>query len=88
MTAPVTPALARLFLRASEPAEEGLIQTLIDAARERVEAEIGQALDEEAPAPLKLAILMLVLRAYERGEEIVRSGAVEAWLATYRRARL
>jgi hypothetical protein len=88
MTAPVSLAEARLFLRATEAAEDGLIQTLIDAARARVEGEIGDTLDGDAPAALRLAILMLVLGAYERGGTVLAGPAVEAWIAPYRKVRL
>ena len=88
MTEPVTLAEARLFLRAAEPAEDALIATLIAAARGRVEGETGLALDAEAPAPLRLAILMLTLRAYERGEAEIDIRPVEAWIAPYRKVRL
>ncbi|MCA3698207.1 MAG: phage gp6-like head-tail connector protein, partial [Brevundimonas sp.] len=37
MTAPVSLTEAKLFLRVEHGAEDGLIQTLIDAARSRVE---------------------------------------------------
>ena len=88
MTAPVTLAEARLFLRVEHDAEDGLIQTLIDAAQARVEAEVGQAVDPDSPAPLRLAVLMLVLRAYERGEKEMPIRPVEAWIAPYRPVRL
>lgn len=88
MTAPVTLAEARLFLRVAEPAEEGLIETLIAAARARVEDEVGQGLTSTSPAPLRLAILMLTLRAYERGEAKIDIRPIEAWIAPYRKARL
>ena len=88
MTAPVTLAEARLFLRVEHDAENDLIQTLIDAARARVEAEAGQPLDAASPAPLRLAVLMLVLRAYERGEREMPVRPVEAWIAPYRQVRL
>jgi len=88
MTAPVTLAEARLFLRVEHDAEDGLIQTLIEAAQARVEAEVGQAVDAASPAPLRLAVLMLVLRAYERGEKEMPIRPVEAWIAPYRPVRL
>ena len=68
MTAPVLLAEAKLFLRVEHEAEDALIQTLIDAARTRVEGETGLVLTSTSAAPLRLAILMLTLRAYERGE--------------------
>jgi hypothetical protein len=88
MTAPVTLAEAKLFLRVEHGAEDGLIQTLIDAARARVEAETGLILDAASPAPLRLAVLMLTLRAYERGERELAIRPVEAWIAPYRQVRL
>jgi len=88
MTAPVSVTEAKLFLRVEHDAEDGLIQTLIDAARARVEGEVGLSLISTSPAPLRLAILMLVLRAYERGETAMPIQPVEAWLGPYRTARL
>jgi hypothetical protein len=88
MTAPVSLTEAKLFLRVEHEAEEGLIQTLIDAARARVEGEVGLTLTSTSPAPLRLAVLMLTLRAYERGEVEMAIGPVEAWLAPYRAVRL
>lgn len=79
---------AKLFLRVEHDAEDGLIQTLIEAARARVEGEVGVALDDASAAPLRLALLMLVLRAYERGERDMPVGPVAAWIAPYRGVRL
>lgn len=88
MTAPVSLTEAKLFLRVEHEAEDGLIQTLIDAARARVEGDVGLMLTSTSPAPLRLAILMLALRAYERGDREVALSPVEAWIAPYRVVRL
>ena len=88
MTAPVSLAEAKLFLRVEHEAEDGLIQTLIDAAQARVEGEVGLTLLSTSPAPLRLAILMLALRAYERGDPEMAIAPVEAWIAPYRVVRL
>lgn len=88
MTAPVTLTEAKLFLHVEHEAEDGLIQTLIDAARARVEGEVGLSLTAVSPAPLRLAILMLTLRAYERDETEMPIAPVEAWIAPYRVVRL
>ncbi len=88
MTAPVSLAEAKLFLRVGHDAEDGLIATLIEAARARVEGDVGLSLTSTSPAPLRLAILMLALRAYERGESEMPIGPVEAWIAPYRVVRL
>jgi len=88
MTAPVSLAEAKLFLRVEHAAEDQLIQTLIDAAQARVEGEVGLSLISTSPAPLRLAILMLSLRAYERGEAEMVLAPVEAWIAPYRVVRL
>jgi len=88
MTAPVLLAEAKLFLRVEHDAEDALIQTLIDAAWARVESDVGLSLDSTSPAPLRLAVLMLVLRAFERGDRDMSLQPVEAWIAPYRVVRL
>ena len=88
MSAPVSLTEAKLFLRVEHEAEDGLIGTLIEAARARVEGEVGLSLTSTSPAPLRLAILMLALRAYERGDPEMPVAPVEAWLAPYRVVRL
>ena len=87
MAQPVTVAEAKLFLRVGHADEDGLIGMLLEAAQTRVEADVGLSLTSSAPAPLRLAILMLVLRAYERGEA-VEIEPVEGWIAPYRVVRL
>jgi len=81
-------AEAKLFLRVEHEAEDGLIQTLIEAARARVEGDVGLSLTSTSPAALRLAVLMLVLRAYERGETEMSVAPVEGWIAPYRVVRL
>ena len=88
MTAPVSLTEAKLFLRVEHDVEDTLIQTLIDAAKARVEGDVGLSLTSTSPAPLRLAILMLGLRAYERGEAEMSIAPVEAWIAPYRQVRL
>lgn len=88
MTAPVSLTEAKLFLRVEQEAEDGLIETLIDAATTRVQDDVGLILDATSPAPLRLAVLILVLRAYERGDREIPIQPVEAWIAPYRRVRL
>lgn len=88
MTAPVSLAEAKLFLRVGHDAEDRLIATLIEAARARVEDDVGVRLTSTSPAPLRLAILMLALKAYERGEAEMSVAPVEGWIAPYRVVRL
>ena len=88
MTAPVSMAEAKAFLRVTHDAEDALIALLIDAARKRVEGETGLSLTSTSPAALRLAVLMLTLRAYERGEDEMPIAPVEGWIAPHRQVRL
>ena len=89
MTAPVSLAEAKLFLRVEHDAEDGLIQTLIDAAQARVQGDVGTPLDPVSPAPLRLAVLMLVAHGFEHREAAEAPvGLVEPWIAPYRAVRL
>lgn len=88
MSAPVALAEAKLFLRVEHDAEDALIQTLIDAAHARLEENVGLTLTSTSPAPLRLAILMLGMRAYERGDREMPVAPVEVWIAPYRVVRL
>ena len=81
-------AEAKAFLRVTHDAEDELIALLIDAARKRVEGETGLTLTSTSPAALRLAVLMLTLRAYERGEDEMPIQPVEGWIAPYRQVRL
>ena len=84
-----TLAEAKGFLRVADAAEDALVTLLIDAAEARVAAPTGLALTSASPAPLRLAVLVLVAHAYEpRDDGEPPPGLVEAWLAPYREARL
>ena len=84
-----TLAEAKGFLRVADAAEDALVTLLIDAAETRVAAATGLALTLASPAPLRLAVLVLVAHAYEhRDGSEPPPGLVDAWLAPYRTARL
>ena len=86
---PITLAEARLFLRVTDDAEDGLVQLLIDAAILRVEAATGLTLTDSSPAPLRLCLLMLVVHGFEHREAAEAPLAlVEPWLAPFRQVRL
>ena len=88
MADPVSPAEAKAFLRVTDDAEDGLIGLLIAAARARVEAACALTLDEASPAPLRLAVLMLVAHGFEHREGEAPLSLVEPWLGPYRPVRL
>ena len=57
-------------------------------AEARGQGHVGTPLDPVSPAPLRLAVLMLVSRAYERDDRDMPIQPVEAWIAPYRAVRL
>ena len=85
-----TLAEAKGFLRVADAGEDALVTLLIDAAEARVAAAAGLTLAPASPAPLRLAVLVLVAHAYEHRDDGAEPplGLVEAWLAPYRTARL
>jgi hypothetical protein len=89
----ITLAEAKGFLRVADATEDALVGLLIDAAEARIVAT-GLVLTPASPAPLRLAVLVLVAHAYERRAQSPEVGVppplslVEPWLAPYRRARL
>ncbi len=86
----VTLAEAKGFLRVGGSGEDALVSLLIDAAEARVGQAAGVVLTSAAPAPLRLAVLVLACHAYEHrdGEKPPPLSLVEPWLAPYRGARL
>jgi len=89
MTQAVSVSEAKAFLRVTDDAEDDLVSLLIDAAQARVESATTLTLDEDSPAPLRLAILMLVAHGFEHREAAEAPvGLVEPWLAAYRPVRL
>lgn len=88
VVAPVSLAEAKLFLRVHTDAEDDLIRHLMGKATALTEGAVGLSLTSTSPAPLRLAVLMLTLRAYERGNDAMPLAPVEAWIAPYRVERL
>ena len=85
----LTLAEARAFLRVPDTSEDAVLTLLIDAAEARVASAVGVALTPASPAPLRLAVLILVAHAYEhRDAGDPALSLVEPWLAPYRKARL
>ena len=84
-----TLAEAKGFLRVADATEDALVSLLIDAAEARVAAATGLTLTPASPAPVRLAVLVLVAHAYEHRDGSEPPPAlVEAWLAPYCGVRL
>jgi hypothetical protein len=66
---------------------ESLAKTGAEGVR-MLHQHVGLSLTSTSPAPLRLAVLMLALRAYERGEAEMSVAPVEGWIAPYRVVRL
>lgn len=88
MTHPVTLTEAKLFLRVEGEEADAEIGRLIARATNKIEVDSGLSLTSTSPAPLRLAILMLVLRAFESGDDAMPLKPVEAWVNPYRVERL
>lgn len=87
MADPVTLDEAKAFLRVTHDAEDGLITTVLAAARGLVEKELGVSLSEASPAPLRLAVMTLAAHAYDgRGWDSLAT--LEPWIRPYRAVRL
>lgn len=80
----VSLAEAKLFLRVDRDDEDAVIAAFIEKAQETVEREVRVSIKSTSPAPLRLAILMLCLRAYESGETDMPLTRVEPWISPYR----
>lgn len=72
------------FLRVDHYGHDFHIACLAERAVKRIEADTGVGLTPMSPAPLRLAALMLVLRAYERDDDTMPIGPVESWVKPYR----
>ncbi len=86
----ITPGRGQGRLRVADAGGDALVALLIDAAEARVAACHGSGPGCPAsPAPLRLAVLLLVAHAYEHRDGLNRR---PAWsrlrLAPYREARL
>lgn len=89
MSDPVSLNEAKLFLRVAHTEEDTLIALLLEAAKARLENEIGGPMNETSPAPLRLALLYLVAEAFEkRGDISALNPALQSWVSFYKRLSL
>jgi uncharacterized phage protein (predicted DNA packaging) len=65
MTFAVSVAEAKAFLRLDHDYEDAVIETLIAAAQDRIQTEIGSELNPGSSASLRLSVMILVAQGFE-----------------------
>lgn len=82
MTEAVTVQEAMVFCRAPAGSTGEEFRPLIDNALSMVEVEVGHSLTSVSPSPLRLAVLLLVLRQYDGRDAGIDQ--VMPWIAPYK----